>query len=119
MAMTNCPECQGDMSNYALSCPHCGKMNPAAPQAILLQDKRDSLCSESLKVREMYSSVMPKQTIVEDVFTYHSLWFGIRWMEELCEEWKDLKPVKKSVLQVLFGFAFAVGVLLLVYALFM
>ena len=29
MALINCPECNGQISNYAHACPHCGFPNPA------------------------------------------------------------------------------------------
>ncbi len=117
MAMTSCPQCNGYMSSYALSCPHCEKMNPAAPQAILLQEKRKGFSSLSSRVPEPYLAVAHEETFDVDRDARGHKFLGVQWIEELCDEWSALQPSKQRVLKILFGFALVAGVILFVYAL--
>ena len=118
MAMTTCPQCNGEMSNYAPSCPHCGKMNPAAPQAILRQQKQESLSSISRKVPNPLPSVKSVAPLApKERKQVHKGSGTFQWITELREEWKGLTPSKKTGVQTLFGFAIVVGMGLIVYAL--
>lgn len=92
-------------------------MNPAAPQAILLQEKRESLSSLSSRVPEPCVSVKPEEPFVADSDARGHRFLSIQWIEELCDEWSALKPKKKLVLKVLFGFALVTGAILFIYAL--
>ncbi|GJL62657.1 MAG: hypothetical protein NPIRA04_13110 [Nitrospirales bacterium] len=122
MAMISCLQCDGEMSNYALSCPHCGKMNPSAPEAILLQEKEESSPVASQQVFEP-QVVEPSPTVElkevsvsEDARQRHQP-VKNQWLSELYEEWHTLTSGKKTALQLLFGFALLVGVVLFVYGL--
>lgn len=122
MAMTSCLQCDGEMSNYALSCPHCGKMNPSAPEAILYQEKERSSSVVSQQVLEP-QVVKPSPTVeLEEVRVSEDVRqrqqpVKNQWLSELCEEWNTLTSGKKTALQMLFGFALLVGVVLFVYGL--
>ena len=116
MAMAMCPQCDGEMSNYAPSCPHCGKMNPAAPQAILLQQKRENVSTFSQTIPEPSISVDPVGSVsTEKRFVNNGSSFE-QWITELQQEWRGLTPSKKSAMKTLFGFAILVATGLLLYA---
>ena len=116
MAMTMCPQCDGEMSNYAPSCPHCGKMNPAAPQAILLQQKRENISVHSQTITEPSISVEPASSVSPEKDLANNGSSFEQWITELQQEWRGLTPSKKSAMQTLFGFAVLVATGLLLYA---
>ncbi|GJL66205.1 MAG: hypothetical protein NPIRA05_11760 [Nitrospirales bacterium] len=110
------------MSNYAVSCPHCGRKNSAAPEAILLQEQRDDSSSVPQQASELRSvapssSVASEERQSSDETTGHRQRTKNQWLSELRDEWNSLTSGKKTALQMLFGFALLVGVVLFVYGL--
>jgi len=97
-------------------------MNPSAPEAILYQEKERSSSVVSQQVLEP-QVVKPSPTVeLEEVRVSEDVRqrqqpVKNQWLSELCEEWNTLTSGKKTALQMLFGFALLVGVVLFVYGL--
>ncbi|WP_447969339.1 hypothetical protein [Nitrospira sp. M1] len=121
MAMTPCPQCNGEMSNYAVSCPHCGEANPTAPKAVVVQDHSGTSSPVPQETQsqlvELRSPVVPEEQGVSGGAMHDQRGANNQWLSELYDEWNSLTSGKKTALQMLFGFALLVGVVLFVYGL--
>jgi len=96
--------------------------NPAAPEEILLQEKEDdaSLVSQQVfepEVVESSKTVEPEEIRASDEATPHHQRMRNQWLSELCDEWNMLTSGKKTALQMLFGFALLIGIILFAYGL--
>ncbi len=103
MAMISCPQCNEEMSNYALSCPHCGKMNPAAPQAILLQGTPKSLASTPPNITIPQVSVEPVKAAAPESPSVKVESGPNSWFADIYKEWNGLALFTQHMIQALFG----------------
>ncbi|GJL53790.1 MAG: hypothetical protein NPIRA02_09220 [Nitrospirales bacterium] len=109
------------MSNYAGSCPHCGETNPTAPKAVLVQDHGATSPPKpqdaEIPLVELTAPAAPEEKEGLHGVTHDRQGTKGQWLSELCDEWNSLTSAKKTALQMLFGFALLVGVVLFVYGL--
>ncbi len=101
MSMTSCPQCAGEMSGYASSCPHCGIENPSSPVAVLNEVPPSSEGTVDV-------SGPDSETILEKIAPPPPPPKKLSWFSEFQEEWRRLAPPQKIAGTILCGLALGV-----------
>ena len=96
------------MSSFSSACPHCGRVNPTAPQAIL-RDPPPPPRPIHARIAKPLPFTKPVESDEEEApassSTLGVLAGVIHWFGELAGEWRGLGRRQKTAAQILFGLA--------------
>ena len=98
------------MSSFSSACPHCGRVNPTAPQAILRDPPPPPRPIQSRIAKPQYHSRSLWNQNEKETPSASSSNLGIlegvfHWCRELAGEWRGLGRPQKTAAQILFGLA--------------
>ena len=95
------------MSSFSSVCPHCGRVNPTSPQAILRDPPPPPRPIQARIVKPMPSpkveeSAEPETPSSSKLKVFEGI---IHWCGELAGEWRGLGRGQKTAARILFGLA--------------